>query len=1029
MEDLANIMEQPPNTLVGPILEAHIARDPRSDFQAELARERDRNAELEQENRRLTAENRTLRERVRAFEDKQARIGKFHERTWLEKLRDYDRNYHANPAKYAEIYKLCCMEENMSTKSNVVHPGIKLVAPRNWPHPDWEDLNPGLARRGSPAPAPESDTPFLSWLPDKVLEAILKCLLYKPDELIHCLSRLDPFQQPDVIPSDEELGENRSGLPKRFFWGRRDCSITKDGADPQKLLAILGVNRRLYFLGVHIFYGLNTFAFSSLGEFGRFCTGIGLARLARIQHIELLWTGNQRLTCPPDERRKTPASRRTYPLSWLCEMPCLRTLVVHVNETAKNYVRRRYQNPTVKSQLDAKSSGQPNQRMTRSLRCLQGLDYVWQLRGLDMVKFYDFNQVLKTPGHPDIRHPVADWSFTEGVQRMVTMDKTANRKERCELERLEESDDTHLLRRDIDQSWTQGPQDWQIVKPIFEWGGSKSYDERRRERVKREEELAEYFSVLDGLGSDGDTEPDNVDHSDGNETDVSSGYSSDGSDDSRQWASRPRSVGLRDELFVSDEPDSEDEDLEAEGSDIEDSNLGGSDPEGSNDDAVSVEDSDSEGLEGDDSDLETTDEEGSTSDDEDDDSNTSSSGLSDDGIDDNVSESEDGSPSDTSSFISSRSSSFASSNASQEASPHGLAALKRENSSATPSKPDPQSRSNSVFATPGPRFGSEPSARPSHPTVDSLRNTPAASHTRTGYKREGSPTPLISPKRFRGDSLFVTPGPARTPAPGPTPPATAPSFFNLTHLPSQARLPTQTTTTPPQTDQTRTRFRSVPAFLSKPTPSTPTPPNRIAITPMFPTAESSSPRPTPLLNGNSIVNSNTQPNSSSSRTVSGTLGLGSGLRFRSLLASNNNTRSGSAPAGSSGFGFGLALGRGFGWRVGSVASSGAGGSVEEAIVIESDDEEVGRSDVDEDAEGQGGDEGDGDDESGDENEDEGEDGDEDGMDLGLDGVPEVNLMMDSDDDDGADDEMGVDDVDDEGLGDGEEQDLSDKEIL
>ncbi|KAK1725266.1 uncharacterized protein BDZ83DRAFT_620288 [Colletotrichum acutatum] len=78
----------------------------------------------------------------------------------------------------------------------------------------------------------------------------------------------------------------KSGLPRRFHLSGTSCNITY-GMKPNTRLALLTVCKRWYYFGLHAFYGLNTFAFSSLGEFGRFCTGIGEARRERIQHIEL----------------------------------------------------------------------------------------------------------------------------------------------------------------------------------------------------------------------------------------------------------------------------------------------------------------------------------------------------------------------------------------------------------------------------------------------------------------------------------------------------------------------------------------------------------------------------------------------------------------------------------------------------------------------------------------------------------------------------------------------------------------------
>ncbi|KAK3292494.1 uncharacterized protein B0H64DRAFT_302557, partial [Chaetomium fimeti] len=306
------------------------------------------------ENRRAADENERLRRRL-------ARIGKHTE------------------LQYAKIHRLCCKEENMSSRKELVHPDLKLMGP------DW---------KGHDDSDSESDVSDVD-----------------NGEASEVASEVNSTQTPEEFPSDEDLGENKSGLMHRFFWGKRELNLSRDGVKPNDVLGILTVSKRFYFLGVHIFYGLNTFAFSSLGELGRFCQGSGLARVARFQHIEFFLTGNQYLTAPPDTRMKVPFSRRSFPMSWLADMYRLKTLVIHVNETGKSYIRRGYENPQIKKFLAAKTAGQPNQRMSRSLRCIQGLDYVYQLRGLEWIRLYDFNKVLQAGR--SVRKSVQDWSFVE----------------------------------------------------------------------------------------------------------------------------------------------------------------------------------------------------------------------------------------------------------------------------------------------------------------------------------------------------------------------------------------------------------------------------------------------------------------------------------------------------------------------------------------------------------------------------------------------------------------------------------------
>ncbi|KAL2119849.1 hypothetical protein VTJ04DRAFT_6810 [Mycothermus thermophilus] len=529
-----------------------VPRDDALEWKNRYKEEHEKLREARRENRRKDGIIREMREEIQRLRDRTGRVGRFHERTWPDELRDYLRNYHEDPAMYEKIYKLSCKEENMSTVVRKVHPSIELAKPVETPrpHPDWVGFTRGHANAGPPArepAAPADGVCHFDRLPHKPLVNILKHLLYKPEELIHCLSRLDKFQQPDSFPSAEELGDNCSGLPKRFFWGRRNCNITQDGVDPQRLLAVLGVNRQLLFLGVHIFYGLNTFAFSSLGEMGRFFKGIGKARLSRIQHFELLWVGNQYLTFAP-ENGKTPASKRTYALSWLLELPRLRTLVVHVDETSKQHIRRKNESREVKNLLHNKTADQPNKRMTRSLWNLQGLDYLRQKRGLDAVRFYDFNRAHRA--HEDVRKRVKDWSFAKDIERIAHRKKKRTWWEHDALEAVDER--LPVIRLD-EQRWGPGQEDWTAVKEIYTDNGSTSYDELLRKRRQRERELAEYFGFNDsreGAPQGSDAGSDNSDASDGDdERDSSDGDDSDGSDDSGRPVIKSRSSSP-DSLFV-----------------------------------------------------------------------------------------------------------------------------------------------------------------------------------------------------------------------------------------------------------------------------------------------------------------------------------------------------------------------------------------------------------------------------------------------------------------------------------------------
>ena len=103
-------------------------------------------------------------------------------------------------------------------------------------------------------------------LPSRVqLEILRHALVF--DETIHVLSRLDQYERPREM-SDVAL--DRNGKPtffSRFFIGNSGQSTSvKYAPDPNQLLAVLSVCHLWHEWGCHIFYGANTFAFSSLGE-------------------------------------------------------------------------------------------------------------------------------------------------------------------------------------------------------------------------------------------------------------------------------------------------------------------------------------------------------------------------------------------------------------------------------------------------------------------------------------------------------------------------------------------------------------------------------------------------------------------------------------------------------------------------------------------------------------------------------------------------------------------------------------------
>ena len=352
----------------------------------------------------------------------------------------------------------------MSTRVKMVHPDIELATPAIIV-PGGRCRDPFSARWPQ---VPNNGQPFpFEELPMDIQDKIFRLWLYKDGFLVHCFSRLDPYQPLEHFPTEEELGARRSGLPRGFFWahGRTKCSLTHDVRRPNDVLRLLLVNKHFYFIGVHCFYALNTFAFSSLGEFGRFTKGIGKARMERLQFIELMFMGNQFLTVEPENKKLPPYSLRTSAIRCLPECRRLRTLVFHINETGKDYVRRRYESEEVKQHMIGQTRGQPNIRLSRSFRTLQGLDYLTTLRGLNWVRFYDLEQAANAGSGE--RFPIRDWSYMEDITNVCTLEKVPSRKAACDIRNL----------TSVNPGWNPTQQHWGVVRRYFvDRAGDLSYD-------------------------------------------------------------------------------------------------------------------------------------------------------------------------------------------------------------------------------------------------------------------------------------------------------------------------------------------------------------------------------------------------------------------------------------------------------------------------------------------------------------------------------------------------------------------------
>lgn len=302
---------------------------------------------------------------------------------------------------------MSCKQENMSMDISITHPDIKLVSyalSNRVLQIAYRpvDFGPPANNPDNSPPVVEEPAPFpFERLPLDIQGRIFKLIFEKPT-LVHCLSRLDASHPPMNFHSSPR----RTGLLHRFHIGTRPCCLPL-AHKPNNILRALLVSKRWLYIGVHAFYGTNTFAFSSLGELGKFFNGIGRARVERIQHIELMWHGNLMnpgATLVPQGNGQTrlhKVSKRTLALKWFTQTRRLRTLLVHISESDRSRVRRpyemkhdtdwnkdeHYRKSTIHTlkpfgQMVKRTDCQPNFRKYRSLRTVHGMDYVYQLRGM-----------------------------------------------------------------------------------------------------------------------------------------------------------------------------------------------------------------------------------------------------------------------------------------------------------------------------------------------------------------------------------------------------------------------------------------------------------------------------------------------------------------------------------------------------------------------------------------------------------------------------------------------------------------------
>lgn len=205
-------------------------------------------------------------------------------------------------------------------------------------------------------------------------------------------------------------------------WGKRAISI-RDAQDPNDVLRVLSVSKSFFYMGIYAFYSLNNFTFSSFGELDRFLRGIGEVRRQRIQAINLCFIGAimpratepYRTTPKPSDAFKIQFGNvRTRALHYLTRLPMLKQFLCFIDE---GRIRRDYEERGVRKILERATFGHRNTRPKRSMRTNHGTDYLFQLRGMKKVKYYDYSA-----GTP--RTPIHDQSFIRDLKAQIFRSKT-----------------------------------------------------------------------------------------------------------------------------------------------------------------------------------------------------------------------------------------------------------------------------------------------------------------------------------------------------------------------------------------------------------------------------------------------------------------------------------------------------------------------------------------------------------------------------------------------------------------------------
>lgn len=138
-------------------------------------------------------------------------------------------------------------------------------------------------------------------------------------------------------------------------------------------------------------------------------------------------------------------------MAYLPQAIRLKTIYIYIQETNSSYVRRRHETSSMVRYMEKMTRQAPNYRLCRSLRTLQGLDYLTCLRGVTDISWYDFDQWLQNRKIV----PIRDFTFQQDVMTQTGREKRSIDKSLSQWRRLApiftsgDSDDSQLM----DEEW------------------------------------------------------------------------------------------------------------------------------------------------------------------------------------------------------------------------------------------------------------------------------------------------------------------------------------------------------------------------------------------------------------------------------------------------------------------------------------------------------------------------------------------------------------------------------------------------